>query len=114
YHLCLTLAHQYLGQARSAVREAVFGNAGSIIAFRVGGPDGEELERLFAPDMNRIHFLGLEKYEVVASIQEGKSRPIPFRATTSPPIRSEAGRRNAIITLSRERYARPRSVVEPR
>src|SRR5207248_9510664 len=43
YHLCLTLAHQYLGQAKDTVREAVFGNAGSRIAFRVGVPDGEEL-----------------------------------------------------------------------
>ena len=44
YRLNLTMAHQYLGQAKPAVRDAVFGNAGSIIAFRVGGPDGEALE----------------------------------------------------------------------
>jgi hypothetical protein len=114
YHLCLTLAHQYLGQARPAVREAVFGNVGSIIAFRVGGPDGEALERVFRPDMLGVHFLGLEKYEVIAGIQEGTSRPVPFRGTTLAPLRAETGRKDAIIALSRERYARPRAVVEPR
>src|SRR6267143_2435658 len=45
YRLNLTMAHQYLGQARPAVRDAVFGNVGSMIAFRVGGPDGEILEQ---------------------------------------------------------------------
>src|SRR5712691_5362487 len=53
YRLCLTMAHQYLGQAKPAVREAVFGNVGSMIAFRVGGPDGEALEQVFSPDMLR-------------------------------------------------------------
>jgi hypothetical protein len=115
YHLCLTLAHQYLGQASDAVREAVFGNAGSMIAFRVGGPDGEVLERVFRPEMmSSIHFLDLQKHEVVASIQEGKSRPVPFRGITLAPVSYPAGRKDTIIALSRERYARPRSKVEPR
>jgi hypothetical protein len=114
YRLNLTMAHQYLGQASRAVHEAVFGNAGSIIAFRVGGSDGEALERVFAPDMNRVEFLGLQKHKVIASIQEGTSRPIPFDGMTLAPIQAETGRREAIIALSRERYARSRTVVEPR
>jgi Type IV secretion-system coupling protein DNA-binding domain len=115
YRLCLTMAHQYLGQASDAVREAVFGNAGSMIAFRVGGPDGEVLERVFRPEMmGSIHFLDLQKHEVIASIQEGKSRPVPFRGVTLAPVAYPAGRKDAIVALSRERYARPRSVVEPR
>jgi hypothetical protein len=60
YRLNLTMAHQYLGQAKPAVRDAVFGNAGSLIAFRVGGPDGEVLEQVFRPDMMQSHhFLNL-------------------------------------------------------
>jgi hypothetical protein len=46
YRLNLILAHQYLDQAKPAVRDAVFGNVGSMIAFRVGGPDGETLVQL--------------------------------------------------------------------
>jgi Type IV secretion-system coupling protein DNA-binding domain len=114
YRLNLTMAHQYLGQARPAVREAVFGNVGSIIAFRVGGPDAEALEQVFAPHMRRSEFLNLKKHKIIASIQKGTSRPIPFEGRTLAPLRSESGRREAIIALSRERYARPRAMVEPR
>src|SRR5438876_121581 len=46
YRLNLTMAHQYLGQAKRTVQDAVFGNVGAMIAFRVGGPDGETLEKV--------------------------------------------------------------------
>ena len=114
YRLNLTMAHQYLEQAKPAVRQAVFGNVGSMIAFRVGGPDGEALEQVFSPDMLRTHFLNLKKHEVIASIQEAGSPPAPFRGMTLAPLAYEAGRKDAIIALSRERYARPRATVEPR
>jgi hypothetical protein len=114
YRLNLTMAHQYLEQATPAVRQAVFGNAGSIIAFRVGGPDGEALEQVFSPDMRRTHFLNLKKHEVIASIQDQGTPPAPFRGMTLAPRAYDAGRKDAIIALSRERYARPRAVVEPR
>jgi hypothetical protein len=115
YRLNLTMAHQYLGQAKPAVRDAVFGNAGSLIAFRVGGPDGEVLEQVFRPDMLRSrHFLELKKHEVIASIPAGSAAPIPFLGMTLAPLPYPSGRKETIIALSRERYARPRSVVEPR
>lgn len=115
YRLNLTMAHQYLDQAKPAVRDAVFGNAGSLVAFRVGGPDGEVLEQVFSSDrMNRTHFLGLKKHEVIASIPDGSAAPVPFLGTTLAPVPYSAGRKEKIITLSREKYARPRSVVEPR
>jgi hypothetical protein len=115
YRLNLTMAHQYLGQAKPAVRDAVFGNAGSLIAFRVGGPDGEILEQVFRPDMMQSHhFLNLQKHEVIASIPEGATAPIPFVGKTLAPREYPAGRRDTIIALSREKYARPRSVIEPR
>jgi len=112
-HLLLTLAHQYLEQAKPAVRQAVFGNAGSFIAFRVGGPDGEALEQLFAYDMKRTHFLNLKKPEVIASIQDQGSPPAPFRGMTLAPREYPSGRKDAIMSLSRERYGRPRATVEP-
>jgi hypothetical protein len=115
YRLNLTMAHQYLGQAKPAVRDAVFGNAGSLIAFRVGGPDGEVLEQVFRPDMMQSHhFLDLQKHEVIASIPEGASAPVPFLGRTLAPMPYLSGRKDTIITLSRERYARPRAKVEPR
>jgi hypothetical protein len=115
YRLNLTMAHQYLGQARPTVRDAVFGNAGSLIAFRVGGPDGEILEQVFRSErLSRSHFLGLQKHEVIASIPEGVFAPVPFLGKTLAPVPYPDGRKAAIIALSREKYARPRSIVEPR
>src|SRR4029434_10197105 len=97
------------------VRDAVFGNAGSLIAFRVGGPDGEILEQVFRPEMlSSKHFLELTKHEVIASIPDGVSAPIPFRGKTLAPVAYPSGRKATIIALSREKYARARRVVEPR
>jgi hypothetical protein len=115
YRLNLTMAHQYLDQARPAVRQAVFGNVGSLIAFRVGGPDGEILEQIFRSElMSSQHFLGLTKHEVIASIPDGLSAPVSFIGKTLAPIAYPSGRKQAIIALSREKYARSRSIVEPR
>jgi hypothetical protein len=115
YRLNLILAHQYLDQAKPAVRDAVFGNVGSMIAFRVGGPDGEVLEQVFSSErMNRRHFLGLEKHAVIASIPDGAAAPVPFLGKTLAPVLYPSGRKEAIITVCREKFARPRSVVEPR
>src|SRR5262245_52860136 len=95
YRLNLTMAHQSLDQAKPAVRQAVFGNAGSLIAVRVGGPDGDILEHVFKPDrMQSQHFLDLQKHEVIASIPDGASAPKPFIGTTLPPIPYPAGRKD--------------------
>src|SRR5207244_2477526 len=47
YRLCLTLSHQYIDQLAVPIRQAVFGNVGTLIAFRIGHPDGEVLEKEF-------------------------------------------------------------------
>ena len=64
--------------------------------------------------MTSQHFLNLKKHEVIASIPEGASAPKPFLGMTLPPVQYPAGRKDVIIALSRQKYARPRSVVEPR
>jgi hypothetical protein len=104
-----------LGQARPSVRDAVFGNVGSLIAFRVGGPDGEILAQAVRPEMmSSKHFLELTKHEVIASIPDGASAPVPFMGKTLTPVAYPSGRKATIIALSREKYARSRSIVEPR
>jgi type IV secretion system coupling TraD/TrwB family protein len=115
YRLNLTMAHQYLGQCKPSVQDAVFGNAGSLIAFRVGGPDGDILEHIFKPErMTSQHFLDLQKHEVIASIPDGSASPKPFVGMTLAPVQYPAGRKDVIIKLCRQKFARPRSIVEPR
>ena len=64
YRLPLTLAHQYLGQLSETVRDAVFGNVGTLLAFRVSEADASVLERQFGGNYGRAHFPGLDNFEL--------------------------------------------------
>jgi len=61
YHLSLTLSHQYTDQVRPEIRDAVFGNVGSIVAFRVGQRDAELLENEFGGEYAASQFVDLER-----------------------------------------------------
>jgi type IV secretory pathway TraG/TraD family ATPase VirD4 len=59
YRLSLTLGHQYIAQMEETVRDAVFGNVGTLICFRVGAEDAEFLEKEFIPDFRPRFKAGL-------------------------------------------------------
>ncbi len=81
YHVGLVLAHQHLAQLAPAVREAVLGNVGTLVAFRLGATDALLLEPEFAPEVNAGDLAGLSNYSVYLSLScSGASRP--FSATT--------------------------------
>lgn len=112
YRLCLTLSHQFIDQVRPEIRNAVFGNVGSLIAFRVGESDAHVLEREFGGTYAASHFAGLGNHEVcVRHLSSGESRE-PFTAKTLPPLSPNHRRRDTIIQRSRQRYATPRTIVE--
>lgn len=112
YRLSLTLAHQYTAQLRDEVRNAVFGNVGTLASFRVGEADGMLLEREFGDGYKAKHFTNLGNYEVcVKMLCEGVQRA-PFIAKALPVLPLPGDRREAVIRQSRERYAIPRKVVE--
>jgi hypothetical protein len=64
YRLCLTLAHQFLGQVEESVRDAILGNAGTLISFRVGLSDAELLEKEFFPEFRANDLVSLPNYNV--------------------------------------------------
>lgn len=68
YHLSLTIAHQYVGQLGEDIAKAIFGNVGSLIAFRVGEADASVLERQFGGGYARSQFTGLENFELCARL----------------------------------------------
>jgi len=115
YGLALILAHQYLDQLTDEIRQSVFGNAGNLIAFRVGQADARLLEDELGGDVKMGNLVSLGKYEFYARLlDQGRMRE-PFRGRTLPPIQGTAsGRRAAVIRRSRERYGRPREEVEAR
>jgi hypothetical protein len=112
YHLGLLLANQYGTQIRPEIRDAVYGNVGSMISFRVGNDDAELLEQAFAPDVKAAQFLNLQRYHIWARILENDLPGVPFEGTTLRPTLGRYDQREAILKASRARYARPRAAVE--
>jgi hypothetical protein len=105
YRLCLTLSHQYLRQLRPAISDAVMGNVGSLVAFRVGHDDAESLQKAFGDTYAASHFAGLGNHEVYAKLLSNGQDIEPFMGRTLRPQGQRPGRREVIIRRSRERYA---------
>jgi hypothetical protein len=120
YHLSITLAHQYIGQlvsneGNTKVRDAVFGNVGTIITFRVGAADGEFLEKEFMPEFLQNDLVNLAKANVYVKLMIDGVSSKPFSATTLPPLQTPlVTYKDIIIKNSQEHYAVPRKIVEER
>lgn len=113
YRLSLTLAHQYIAQMEEKVRDAVFGNVGTIIAFRVGAEDAEYLEKEFAPVITQEDLVNLPKYNIYIKLMIDGVAGKPFSAETLSPLpKLEHSFKNDIIEYSRKTYAHPREEVE--
>ncbi|MFH1979245.1 MAG: type IV secretion system DNA-binding domain-containing protein [Patescibacteria group bacterium] len=106
YGLGLILAHQYIAQMEDeGVSEAVFGNVGTHIVFRVGPADAVVLETEFSPEFlaENIVNLGMAHIYLKLSIDGMPSRP--FSAVTLPPIKIEGeSYKKEIIEASRKTY----------
>lgn len=113
YNLNLTIAHQYIEQMSDEVRAAVFGNAGTMISFRVGAYDAEVLEKEFAPVFTATDMVSLGFTQIYLKLMIKGVTSHPFSATTLPPIkRPEVSSMEAVIESSRRLYAQPRTDVE--
>lgn len=116
YRLNLIIAHQYIGQLEvggsTRVRDAVFGNVGTIVSFRIGAQDAEFLAREFEPIFNENDLVNLSKYNTYLKLMIDGVASAAFSATTLPPIWKKYGNREKIIRVSRERYASKREIVE--
>lgn len=76
------MAHQYLGQLEEAVREAIFGNVGTIIAFRLGAEDAQYMAREFYPVLTEEDFLNLPPYRIYLRLMIDGVMWRPFSART--------------------------------
>jgi len=112
YHLCLTLSHQYIDQLSLPIRQAVFGNVGTLIAFRIGHADAEVIEKEFGETFPASALADLDRYEAVVKLLEDGTNREPFRAKMLPPLENRLCRKDKLIAWSRERFATPRVVVE--
>ncbi len=117
YRLNLILAHQYVSQLvndrNTKVRDAVFGNVGTIACFRIGADDAEYLEREFTPEFVAQDLVNLAKYHIYVKLMIDGVASKPFSAQTLEPAEpAPESFRDIIIENSRNKYAAPRSTVE--
>lgn len=112
YRLNLVIAHQYITQMEEVVRDAVFGNVGTIITFRIGAFDAEYLEKEFAPYFTETDLVNLDKYNAYIKLMINGVTSAPFSMQTIPPSGESNDSREKVIRTSRERYARDRVQVE--
>ncbi len=119
YHLCLILSHQYIAQLSTKestkVRDAIFGNVGTIVCFRVGAADAFFLLKEFEPYLTEEDLVSINNREIYLKLMIDGVNSKPFSATTMSPLAND--RRNLknmekVIKVSRERYANPKAEVE--
>ena len=112
YGLNLTVANQYVAQMTDSVRDAVFGNVGTTISFRVSADDAPILVKQFEPTFEESDIIQLNnRHFVISMIINGEKVPA-FSATTLSIPDTPKDNFDAIIAHSRENYARPRMEVE--
>ena len=113
YKLRLIIAHQYVEQMEEEVRNAVFGNVGTTVSFRVGPFDAETLETIFNPQFTATDLVNLGFAQIYLTLMiRGVGSP-PFSATTLPPFDPPPSRHvEEVVAASRATYGRPRAEVE--
>jgi hypothetical protein len=117
YRLNLIVANQFVAQIEEDVKNAVFGNVGSMVTFRVGVPDANFLQHEFAPTFSETDLTNIEKYHVyIKTIVSNEPVP-PFSMDLTRDIEAEKKlmdpkRADLIRELSRVKYGRPRDIVE--
>lgn len=112
YGLNLTVANQYVAQMTENVRDAVFGNVGTTISFRISADDAPILIKQFEPTFEETDIIQLNnRHFVISMIINGEKVPA-FSATTLSIPNTPKSNLDAIITHSRDHFTRPRIIIE--
>lgn len=123
YRLNLIVAHQYLGQleqqagAQGAgskdLRDAVFGNAGTMVCFRIGAEDSEIMAKEFKPTFNEFDLVNVDRYNAYLKLMINGTASKPFNMATYPLLRNgNEELAKSIRQLSRLKFGRARAEVE--
>jgi len=113
YHLNLIVANQFIGQLTDEIRDAVFGNIGTILSYRTGPEDAEFLVKQFEPIFDQRDLVNLPNHNAIMKLLIGGLPSQPFSITALPPLgvaHPEMG--VAIQQLSAAKYGTARNVVE--
>jgi hypothetical protein len=112
YHCGLIVAHQYISQLQDEVKNAVFGNVGTMISFILGSADAQVLEKEFLPVFSATDLISLEKFHIyLKEVIDGVISK-PFSADTLPFTRTKTHSRAEIVARTRNMLAKPRVEIE--
>ena len=112
YRLNLIIAHQFIGQLSEEISKAVFGNVGSLAAFRVGPEDAEFLEKQFEPLFSAHDLVNVDNYNCFMRLLVNNESAKPFNLATYPPTPGEFGLSESLKELSRLKYGRDVKLVQ--
>lgn len=113
YRLNLIVANQFTTQLTQEIRDAVFGNMGTIVSFRVGQNDVESLAKYFQPIFDGEDLLRIPNYNTIVRTLIGGVPTQPFSMATLPPLGSPNPRlADAMKQLSAAKYGKPKAVIE--
>jgi hypothetical protein len=113
FHLNLIVANQFTNQLTDEIRDAVFGNMGTIVSFRVGQNDVDPLTRYFQPVFDSDDLLRVPNYNTIIRTLVGGVPTQPFSMATLPPLGNPNPRlAEALKKLSAVKYGKPRANVE--
>ena len=112
YHLSLTVAHQFISQLPEGIRNAVFGNTGSILSFRVGAQDAEFLVKQFKPHLDEGDLINIDNFNVYAKLLVNGRTTDSFNIHTFPAPSPDFSRQNELELTMKNQYGRSRQEVE--
>ncbi|HET7320254.1 MAG TPA: ATP-binding protein, partial [Candidatus Saccharimonadales bacterium] len=113
YHLNLIVANQFTTQLTPEIRDAVFGNMGTIVSFRVGQNDVESLSKYFQPIFDGDDLLRVPNFNAIVRTLIGGVPTQPFSMATLPALGTPNPKlSDALKQLSAAKYGRPKATVE--
>ncbi len=112
YRLSLNVAHQFIAQLEETIKDAVFGNVGSMAVFRVGAEDAEFLEKQFEPVFKAHDIMNLDNHNAyIKMLMDGKPAK-PFNIVTKPPPVGFARQVESLKEISYQLYGRDRAEID--
>jgi hypothetical protein len=112
YKLNLTMTNQYIDQLPLTVRQAIFGNVGTLGSFVVSQSDASILENELAPDITADDLVSLDAHAMYIKLCIDGMTSVPFSAKSLPPRYIPYGLKDRVIESSREKYSMDKEVIE--
>ncbi len=112
YHICMIMAHQFIAQLPDKVREAVFGNVGTMIAFRISPDDAEKIKIQFEPVFSPADIVNIDNFNCYIKLLIKGAPSRPFNMQFGLPLEGNLELAKQITELSRMKYGRDRGEVE--